>query len=134
MSQDDIRNALRKHLYALDNNFPTAYENVKYEPTANTPYQSISTNPLTPDNPTFGDDFHRENGFFQVILCYPTGQGTASIASKAELIKTHFKRTTTLIENDTEVVVDRTPYIGSGYVAGDRYCVPIRISYYANIC
>lgn len=134
MSQDDIRTAFEKKLKDLDNSFQTAYENVSFKPSTGIPYQSLSLIPLEPENPTYGDNFHREVGIFQVVLCYPIGRGTGPIKTKAEDIKEHFKRTTALTQNNTVVTIDKTPHIGAAYTIGDRYCIPVRISYYANLC
>lgn len=134
MSQFSIRNALRKHAIALDPSFDTARENVKFDPKANEPYQVFTVQPRTTSNPTFGDAFYRENGSFRINLCYPLNKGEGAAAKKAEEIQNHFKRGTTILEGGVAVIINRTPSIGAGYIQGDRYVIPVRIEWYADLC
>jgi hypothetical protein len=83
---------------------------------------------------TFGDDFYREVGVFTITLHYKLNTGEGDAVNKAEQIKQHFKRGTTLLENGTQVIIKRTPAIGSGYDFNDRWCIPIRIEYFSNQC
>ena len=76
----------------------TAYENVSFTPTTGKPYQRSALAVLAPENPTLGDDYYREVGFYQVVLSYPKGEGVGNITSMAELVKDYFKRGTTLVD------------------------------------
>lgn len=110
----------------------TAYENVPYTPVAGTPYQAAYFMPSV-DNPTMGDGFYRIMGIFQVSLFYPLNKGSGTAATQAELIKTAFKRGTSLTSGAVTVKIDKTPDISQGRVEGDRWHIPIRISFYADI-
>lgn len=132
MPLKQIRIAFEKRLYNLDTGFETSVENVSFDATAGTPYQYIRLIPSTPQNPTLGDSFYREVGVCAITLCYPTNQGSGTAADKAEELRVWFKRGTSMEQDGTTVTVNRTPTIGTAYIKDDRYCVPVRIEYYAN--
>ena len=110
----------------------TAYENVLFTPQTGKPYQRSALAVLAPENPTLGDDYYREVGFYQVVLSYPKGEGVGNITSMAELVKDYFKRGTTLVEGSDKIIVDRTPQISSVYINDNRAEITIRIRYYSE--
>ena len=110
----------------------TAFENVKFTPKLDQPYQLTRLVPLPVENPTLGDDYHREVGFYQIVLSYPKGEGVGVIATQADKIKDYFKRGTTLVEGSDKVVIDRTPQISSVYINDTRAEITIRIRYYCE--
>lgn len=132
MSQTLIRKALETRLAAMPA-LATAYEGVDFTPVVGTPYQKAFLLPAAPDNSTQGASYYRELGVFQVTLCYPKGTGANAAQTRAELIKTQFKRATTMIESSLRVVVTNTPTISPGFIDGDRYCVPVSIYYQTDI-
>lgn len=129
----NISKAFNTRLKALDTNFPTAYENDKFKPTKGVAYQRIKLAPSPVSNPTLGDQFYREEGQFQIFLCYPIDTGTGEVMQKAHAIRADFSRGTTLVYGGTEVIVKRTPQISQGFTSVDRYVVPVIIEYFANI-
>jgi len=56
-----------------------------------------------------GDGFYREQGLFQVSLFYPLQTGTLTAATRAQAIRTAFKRGTTMTSGSVKVIVDLTP-------------------------
>lgn len=132
MSQANIRKAFEKKLITFTPANTISFENASFTPVANVPYYICKLAPQEVLNPTLGDNYHREVGIFQVVLCFPAGNGGQACAAKAEELKQFFRRSTTLVEGDTTVIVNRTPSIGSAYTEGNRYCVPVRISYFTN--
>lgn len=128
-----VRRALEKRLATMSPAIATAYENAGYTPVAGTPYQRAELLPNTPDNAVMGASVYWERGLFQVTLAYPTGTGSIAAATRAELIRTHFKRGTTLTESGVSVNVTHTPKIHPALIDGDRYCIPISIMYQAQI-
>lgn len=132
MSQLNIRKAFEKKMIAFSPAISLSFENVSFTPASNVPYAALTLSPADVRNPTLGDNYHREVGLFQVLLCFPIGQGTNAVATKAEEIKLYFKRGTTLTESDTVVIVDKTPSIGRAYVENNRLCIPVRVSYFTN--
>lgn len=129
----NIRKAFEKSLTALNSDIDSAYENVKYEPKSNVPYQRLQLSPRPVVNPTIGDNYYREVGEFQVFLCYPTHIGTSAVLTKAHAIRNNYFRGFTLVEGDTEIIVSDTPRIDGAIVTQDRYIVPVIISYFASV-
>lgn len=132
MSQSDVRIALGQKLFELDPFFETSPSNVKFEPKQGTPYQAYKFIPQSVENPTFGDNFHRENGIFEVKLCYPLYAGEGEIMQKADEIKVHFRRGLSVQNNNTKTTIRSTPTIGTAFIDGDRYCIICSIFYYSN--
>ena len=132
MSIVSVRAALQTKLNGMAA-LPTAWENVGYTPVAGTPYQAAYVMPATPDNPTMGDDYYQEQGIFQISLFYPLAVGTAVAEARAQLIRTTFKRGTSMTSGAVTVIVDKTPEIGQGRVDGDRWHVPVKVRWYAGI-
>lgn len=133
--QSNIRKAFEKMLVALPNGLGsanTAYENVSFTPVSTQPYQLSRLVPLSVENPTLGDNYHREVGFYQVVLSYPKGKGVGALSTMADMVKDYFKRGTTLVEATDKIVVDRTPEISSVYINDTRAEITIRIRYYSD--
>jgi len=133
MSTVSIRAALETKLATMAPALATAYENIAYTPIAGTAYQAPYLMPAEPDNPTMGDDFHREQGVFQISLFYPIQAGPGAAEARAELIKTAFARGQSMTAGGVTVRISKTPYIGQGRVDGDRWMVPVKIQYFADI-
>lgn len=110
----------------------TAYENTSFTPVSTQPYQLSRLVPLPIENPTLGDNYHREVGFYQVVLSYPKGKGVGALSTMADKVKDYFKRGTTLVEATDKIVVDRTPEISSVYINDTRAEITIRIRYYSD--
>jgi hypothetical protein len=132
MSIISVRAALEAKLNAMTPALATSWENVPYTPVSGTAYQAAYLLPVT-ENPTMGADHHRLAGIFQVNLFYPLLTGTLTAATRAELIKATFKRGTTMTSGSIKVIVDRTPEIGQGRPDGDRWMIPVRIRFFADI-
>jgi len=132
MSLTAVRAALETKLFGMTPALATAYENVPYTPIVGTPYQAVYLLPVV-DNPTMGNDYYREQGIFQVSLFYPLQAGSATAAARAELIRTTFKRGTSMVSGTTTVRIANTPDIGQGRVDGDRWHIPVKIAYFAEI-
>jgi len=132
MSIVSVRAALQTKLNGMAA-LATAWENVPYTPVAGTPYQAAYVLAAEPDNPTLGDGFYREQGIFQVSLFYPLQAGTATAEARAQLIRTTFKRGTSMTSGSVTVIVDKTPEIGQGRVDGDRWHIPVKIRWSAGV-
>jgi len=132
MSIVSVRAALQTKLDGMAA-LATAWENVDYTPVADTPYQVAYVLPAEPANPTMGDDYYQEQGIFQISLFYPLQAGTAVAEARAQLIRTTFKRGTSMTSGGVTVRVDKTPEIGRGRVDGDRWHIPVKIRWFAGI-
>ena len=128
-----IRRSFEKKLALLTPALATAYENAAFTPVNGTPYQRVHLIPSTPDNSTMGSSLYFERGIFQVTLCYSCGIGPLSIETQAQLLRTHFKRGTSLVEEGVTVTVTDTPRVAPGFPDGDRYTIPISVPWQAQI-
>lgn len=133
MSIVSIRAALESKLNGISPALATAWENAPYTPITGTAYQRVWLLVAEPSNPTFGDDYYREQGILQVTLYYPLQTGSGTAAARADLIRTTFKRGTSMTSGGNTVIVYRTPEISNGRVEGDRWALPVRIRWYAGI-
>lgn len=127
-----IRAALETALAAMSPALSIAYENVTFTPTAGTPYQRAETMFARPNNDEIGPNFV-EQGIFQITLCYPTGVGPSAAAARAELIRSTFRRGYSFPTGGVTVLSTDTPEVMPAYVDGDRYCVPVRCRFSAQI-
>lgn len=109
-----------------------AWENVEFAPVSGIPYQTGTLVRAKPDNPEMGASF-RDRGFFQVDCVFPSQRGTSTAEARAELIRTTFKRGTTLSSGSVTLMVLETPHILPGYSAPGVFIVPVRIPYEAQI-
>ena len=133
--QSNVRKAFEQYLVVMPQGLgqtQTAYENVSFTPVSTQPYQLSRLVPLSVENPTLGDNYHREVGFYQVVLSYPKGKGVGALSTMADKVKDYFKRGTTLVEATDKIVVDRTPEISSVYINDTRAEITIRIRYYSD--
>ncbi len=133
--QSNVRKAFEQYLVVMPQGLgqtQTAFENVTFTPKVDQPYQLSRLVPLPVENPTLGDNYHREVGFYQVVLSYPKGKGVGALSTMADKVKDYFKRGTTLVEATDKIVVDRTPEISSVYINDTRAEITIRIRYYSD--
>lgn len=130
MSDLAVRRALEIALIALAPAIEVATENGDYTPTAKTPYAETFLIPAEPDN--LGD-FTRLQGVFQVDLKYPKGVGPKAAAERAELMKTVFYRGASFASGGVTVRIERTLHVMKGYNDADRWILPVRIRYFANL-
>ena len=133
MSQVSIRKALEQRLAIMTPELATAWENAPFLPVTGAPYQKAFLLPGQPDNSEQGSKNYFEVGVFQVTLCYPLGTGPNAAQARAEAIRTQFRRGTTMTADGISVHVIRTPAIATGYTDGDRYMVPVSITWQAHI-
>lgn len=132
MSVVKIRAALETALNAMSPALSTAWENAAFTPVAGTAYQQVNILFAAPDNMEFGSR-HRELGYMQVRLMYPQAVGTSTVAARAELIRTTFYRGASFTNGGVTVIVEKTPEVGAGTIDGDRFVIPVKIRFFANI-
>ena len=128
MSITAIRATLESALDGMAPALQTAWQNVPFTPVTGTPYQRATLLLAEPDNREFGASF-QEQGFLQVDLCYPQSVGSNAVEARAELLRTTFKRGTTI----GSISIDATPEIKPAYNDGDRYVLPVRIRFHIYI-
>lgn len=133
MSIQKIQAALETALKSIAPAIDTVYQNVSYQPKSGVPYQRVNLIPTDVANPAVGDALKRYEGFFQVMLCYPAGKGTKDAAERAEKIEQTFSYGKQFAHGGITVRVRSSPVIRQGFIDEDRWCVPIRVYYYADI-
>lgn len=114
----------------------TSVENMDFLPIPDIPYQELNHFNQNPDNPTYGAAFHRESGFLQVSLYYPLKRGSNAAMTRAGAIQDAFYRGRSFSLGDSDTLyIESTPWVGKGGVDpdGDRYMIPVKIFYYANV-
>lgn len=131
MSAVKIKAALETALNGMAS-LSTAWENAAFTPVAGTPYQQVNILFAEPDNVEYGRT-HRELGFMQIKLMYPLQVGSVTAITRAELIRSTFYRGASFTSSGVTVIIDRTPEISAGSVEGDRWAIPVKVRFFANI-
>jgi len=130
MSLAAIRQALET---AIDNalSIDLAFENVPYTPVPGTPYGVVYLLAAEPDNPEIGG-LTTDQGFMQVTLCYPLGEGPAAAMTAAETIRTAFPRGASFTASGVTTTITKTPEIGPATTEADCYSVPVRVRFFSH--
>ena len=133
MSNAAIESAFEEAIVAMSGGMPTEWPNVTFAiPAPNIPYQSVTFLHADPVNTEYGPN-HRKEGFAQILLRYPRGVGAADINARVDAIEGAFKRGRGLLNGPVAVTIDRTPATSPPLYIADRYCIPVRIRFFANI-
>lgn len=131
MTLTAIRAALETALSALTPALASAWENTVFTPVSGTAYQRVTLVMATPDDGEIGGP-HIEMGFLQVDLCYPQGRGAAEAAARADLIKSSFRKGTSLTASGVTVLIAATPNVLAPALEGERFVLPVRIPFRAS--
>ena len=132
MSASAIRGALQTALAGLSPSLSTAWENVAFTPVNGVPYQKTFLLFAKPDNSEYGPNY-QEQGIFQITLMYPVSTGTSAAETRAELLRQLFKRGASFTSDGINVIVDKTPEIVGGTRDGDRWAVPVKVQWHAQV-
>ena len=133
MSIVKCRQALEIAVFSMTPTLATAYDNQPYTPLTNIPYQRVTLVPSMPDNATLGDNHYQERGLLFIELHYPINNGSVTAATRAELIRTTFKRGASFTNGGVTVIIEKTPEIGQGMVLDAFWVLPVRLRYYAEV-
>jgi hypothetical protein len=133
MSLALVKQALETRLAAQVGALATQWENTAFTPVPGTPYQRVNFIPAEPANPTLASNHWREQGEMQVTLFYPINAGSGAALQAAEGIRAWFPRASTFTAGGVTVTVPTTPAIGPGFYDADRYVLPVRVRYRADI-
>jgi len=128
-----VRQALEIAVFSMAPTLATAYDNQPYTPSTSVPYQRVTLVPSMPDNATIGDGHYQERGLLFIELHYPINNGSVTAATRAELIRTTFKRGSSFTNGGVTVVIEKTPEIGQGTVQDAFWVLPVRIRFYAEV-
>ncbi len=132
MSNSRIKQLCETHLKALSPDFPTAWENVNFKPPSG-PFQVPTFLFAQPDDKGSKDSPILQRGILTVTLAYPTNQGGGAAQAKADDIKNHFAKGTTLVGETFNVIIENEPEVTGGAVEGDRFIIRVRIRFFAWI-
>jgi hypothetical protein len=135
MSLAKVKTALETALAAMTPPLATAWPNVEFKPPvgSSTPWQTASVLTASPDNLETGNVYYREQGVFLVRLHYPLKTGSGAAVARGELLRSVFYRGASFTSDGIIVTIEQTPEIAAGSVEGDRWVVPVRIRFYANV-
>jgi hypothetical protein len=132
MSPLDIAAALYARCKGIQPAVDVAYPNKPFTPRAGQPYVRMSVIYGPPDNRIYGP-FYREKGMFQAVLCYPLDAGEGAALERAAQVRSAFTRGLTLAAGDGHVLILDTAMIAPALIEGDRYCVPVRAHWCADV-
>jgi len=132
MSNKEIKEAIEDFLELLEPGFPTAYENVNFKPTE-AAFQAPSFLFAEPDNRGYANDPYLQRGIFTNTLAYPINEGGGAAQAKAETVKQHFRRGTTILADGLKIIIETTPEIAGGNVEDDRYIIRVRCRFFAYV-
>ena len=132
MSIQSVRIALETALNAMTPALASTWQNMPYTPVTGTPYQKVFILTAEPGNTEYGAHY-QERGIFQVTLMYPLMTGSAAAEARGELLRTTFARGNSFVSGSVTVTIERTPHIGQGMVDEDRWAVPVKMRFFANI-
>lgn len=131
MSLTDIGAALSTQLATL--NIPTAWENSRYKPTAGQVYVAeslIAGNTIAVGIASQASDEY--GGIYQVLVYAPLDAGKGIARSTADTVAAAFVRGDRLVYNGVTVTIQSTSQ-AAGFMAGDRFVVPVSVTYRAFI-
>jgi hypothetical protein len=126
MAIPETQTALIKHLKAMLPIIPTAYESVSFTAPVGL-YQRVQFRVSPPDDPVFGTGYYRERIELQIFVYGEINKGTGEVLSHAEIIRKHFKKSTTLVEQGLYIHVLETPQIAGTQIIGSRVVCPVLI-------
>lgn len=131
MSLIKIGAALSTKLATL--NLPTAWENSRFKPTAGQVYLAeslIAGNTIPVGFAAQASDEY--GGIYQVLVYAPVDSGKGIARSTADTVAAAFVRADRLVYEGVTVTIQSTSQ-GAGFMSGDRFVVPVSVSYRAFI-
>ena len=131
MSLVQIQSALEKKLAAMVPSIDIAYENESYTPTVGVPYIRVNFMPNETKDITISADVREFYGLFQIMLCYPGGDGRGNAQAKADAIDLEFKPVQRLTEGLTQIELIESVSVAGGFNDGDRWVVPVTVPWTA---
>lgn len=133
MSLLAVRAALETALSGMSPALATSWENARFDPVEDTPYQRVYLVPADPDDAEMSGRLYWEQGFLQVSLMYPLDAGPTPAITRAELIRSTFRRGATFSASGVAVTIRRTPSIFPAMTEENRFMVPVRVPFSAQI-
>ena len=132
MSALSIKAAIETALGTINPVISTAWENTVFTPVVNVPYQYVRFIGFIPDTAEVTKS-HRLCGYCQIELYYPLGVGSNAVMTRAELVKSRFKKGSAFLAGSVITTITNTPEILPGTNEGDRWKVIVKVDYSAWI-
>lgn len=130
-----IENYINQSLASNDYDF--VFENLDYKPTPGKPYINVNFMFAQSQNPTFttpsGLQHIFDSGYIQFSLFHPIGLGRGASDAMQQSLRAIFKRGTSFTLTTGMVTIKDTPSLGTGRDTGDRWLVPVKVFFLANL-
>lgn len=129
----EIQNALEVKLNALSGTHDIAWQNINYEPAADTLFLRPTNIPVDPLPIGLQNSSSMlRNGIFQVDVFAPKNKGVKTALNKADSISAHFARGTELFTATDQFKIRILKVaVEVGDIVGSHYAVPVLIHYSA---
>jgi hypothetical protein len=125
---EKTKKLIENRLKTLSPALAIAFDNVVFTPPANAgKYLRCTFNIQRPDDTSVGSDYYRENVTVNIYVMDKLNIGTGSALDTAEDIRTLFKKSTSLQDENVRITILRTPHIAGTTVTSDRLVCPISI-------
>lgn len=131
----DIRAAFETQLAGLTGIPDISYENLKYHPSAQSPYVEAILLPTEKKPAVRGlNPQERYEGIFRVICYSPEGSGPGACDELAELILDGFPATSSISYTNSDTVTTNVSVDyaerEAGFLEGAFYYIPVNIGFY----
>lgn len=133
MSLQNIQAALEARLLALTPQWPTAWQNLAFEPQTGVPWQKVDHLINTTRDLDLERTLRKEQGILQVTVYCPINTGRLAALQRAELIRDHFAPVLMLTEGAVRVDIVDTPRIASPMADEPWWAVPVSVYWQAFI-
>jgi hypothetical protein len=108
-----------------------AFENVEFTPPA-ARYLRVNLLPNQTQSDDLGGAHRRFTGLFQVTACMPIGQGPAGAQAIEAALTALFTTTAPITSGALRIFITEPLSAGPALQEGDRYLVPLTLSYRAD--
>ncbi len=125
MTPQQINAALIAHLQAMPGVPKIAFPNASFTPQPGVTHLEVACLHNTPIDRAITSDCVELMGLFLMTICAPSGQGDGAANRLAQAIREHFRP----VQDLGGPVITRTADIRPGFVDGDRWRVPVRVSW-----
>lgn len=127
MSIINARTALLTHLESIADPWPTAWENISFDPPVEAPWQKADFIMEGPKQMGAGAESVEEwKGILQVMLCVPRGTSAKDALVRAEALRDHFRRSQELTDGQFTLTILNTE-IHTGFTGDQFYHMPVSI-------
>ena len=133
MSVVKVRSAIETAVNGLTGGLTTVWQGENYKPTVGTAFQRCAVFFATPVAMEMSGNWHREVGFFDIVLFYPTKAGTGAAEARVDVIRATFYRGASFTASGVTVVIENTPHEAPPLPDDDWLVIPVRVPFYAHI-